>query len=79
MTGSDGDDMLVGGSGADTLNGGFGTDVLEADDDEADVQIHGGPGSDTAYYDTGVDPGDHRRREPHPAVARPARRARRPH
>ncbi|HXV33383.1 MAG TPA: calcium-binding protein, partial [Gaiellaceae bacterium] len=56
ITGSDGDDSIVGGAGADAMSGGFGNDVLEADDDEADVQIHGGPGSDTAYYDAGVDP-----------------------
>lgn len=37
------------------MNGGFDDDVLNADDDdEADVQIHGGPG--TAYYDAGIDP-----------------------
>jgi hypothetical protein len=38
------------------MNGGFDNDVIEADDDEADMQIHGGPGADTAYVDAGVDP-----------------------
>jgi Ca2+-binding RTX toxin-like protein len=56
VTGSDGDDTIVGGSGADTLNGGFGADVIEADDDEADLLIHGGPGADIAYVDAGLDP-----------------------
>jgi hypothetical protein len=31
--------------------------VLKADDDEADTQIHGGSGADTAYVDAGLDPG----------------------
>jgi Ca2+-binding RTX toxin-like protein len=57
LAGSDGDDTLVGGAGVDSLLGGFGVDVLEADDDEADAQIHGGPDADTAYVDEGLDPG----------------------
>ncbi len=56
LAGGDGNDAIVGGPGVDTLNGGFDNDVLEADDDEADAQIHGGPGTDTAYVDAGVDP-----------------------
>ena len=56
IAGGDGNDTIVGGAGIDTLNGGFDNDVLEADDDEADAQIHGGPGTDTAYIDAGVDP-----------------------
>ena len=56
LAGGDGNDTIVGGAGVDTLNGGFDNDVLEADDDEADAQIHGGPGTDTAYIDAGVDP-----------------------
>jgi Ca2+-binding RTX toxin-like protein len=56
IAGGDGNDSIVGGGGVDTLNGGFDNDVLEADDDEADAQIHGGPGTDTAYVDAGVDP-----------------------
>jgi trimeric autotransporter adhesin len=56
LTGSDGNDTIVGGAGVDTLTGGFDNDVIEADDDEADAQIHGGPGSDTAYVDAGLDP-----------------------
>jgi Ca2+-binding RTX toxin-like protein len=57
LNGSDGNDTIVGGAGADTMNGGVGGDVLEADDDEADTQIHGGSGADTAYVDAGLDPG----------------------
>lgn len=57
LSGSDGNDTIVGGAGVDSLIGGFDTDVLQADDDEADSQIHGGPGTDTAYVDDGLDPG----------------------
>jgi hypothetical protein len=56
MTGSDGNDTIVGGPGIDMLTGGFDNDIIEADDDAADTQIHGGPGADTAYVDAGVDP-----------------------
>jgi hypothetical protein len=31
-------------------------DTLDAADGEADVLIHGQPGVDTAYYDSGLDP-----------------------
>jgi Ca2+-binding RTX toxin-like protein len=56
LTGSDGGDTIVGGAGADSMLGGFDNDVIEAYDDEADTQIHGGAGADTAYVDAGVDP-----------------------
>lgn len=56
LTGSDGADTIVGGAGADSMLGGIGDDVIEADDDEADTQIHGGSGVDTAYVDAGIDP-----------------------
>jgi hypothetical protein len=45
----------VGGAGADSLTGNE-NDTLEAFDGEADVQIHGQVGVDTAYYDSGIDP-----------------------
>jgi Ca2+-binding RTX toxin-like protein len=54
--GNDGEDELVGGAGADSLAGGDGGDILRADDDEADTNLNGGPGSDTVHYDVGVDP-----------------------
>lgn len=44
--------VVVGGA----LLGGFDNDILEANDDEADTQIHGGPGTDTAHVDAGIDP-----------------------
>jgi glucose/arabinose dehydrogenase/Ca2+-binding RTX toxin-like protein len=56
LRGQDGNDRLVGGPGADSMLGGNGDDVLEAADGEADVQIHGQVGADTAYYDPGLDP-----------------------
>ena len=56
IRGQDGNDRIVGGAGADTLTGGNEDDTLDAADGEADVQIHGQIGVDTAYYDAGVDP-----------------------
>jgi len=56
LSGSDGNDSIVGGPGADSLVGGFDDDTLDAFDGEADTQIHGGPGVDTAYVDPGLDP-----------------------
>lgn len=56
LNGGNGNDQLTGGSGADTFTGGNNNDILHADDDEADVSISGGGGSDTAYYDLGIDP-----------------------
>lgn len=56
LRGQDGNDRLVGGAGADSLTGGNENDTLEAFDGEADVQIHGQVGVDTAYYDAGIDP-----------------------
>ena len=33
------------------------TATISAGSDEADTQINGGPGTDTACYDAGIDPG----------------------
>ena len=41
---------------ADSLIGSDGDDVLWADDDEADTNLNGGAGIDTAYFDLGIDP-----------------------
>lgn len=56
LNGSDGDDTLIGGLGADSFSAGGGNDTMRADDDLADTSINGGPGTDTAYYDAGLDP-----------------------
>jgi Ca2+-binding RTX toxin-like protein len=57
LTGSEGNDTLVGGPGADSFSAGYGDDLLDADDGEADTSFNGGPGTDTLYYDAGIDPG----------------------
>lgn len=56
LSGSSGNDTLTGGAGLDSLIGGSENDTLYAEDDEADTQINGGPGTDTAYVDDGLDP-----------------------
>lgn len=56
LNGGNGDDDLTGGAGADLLSGSAGNDTLHADDDEADTTINGGPDTDSAYYDQGIDP-----------------------
>ncbi|MGH3037172.1 MAG: calcium-binding protein [Gaiellaceae bacterium] len=56
LTGGGGGDSIEGGPGVDVFNGNDGDDMFLAQDDEADASLSGGPGSDTAYVDTGVDP-----------------------
>jgi Ca2+-binding RTX toxin-like protein len=56
LTASEGNDTVIGGPGADSLSGGYGDDILDADDGEADTSFNGGPGTDTLYYDAGIDP-----------------------
>jgi Ca2+-binding RTX toxin-like protein len=56
LSGGDGDDTLLGGSGSDAFIAGAGDDSLEAVDGEAESNLNGGPGIDTATYDAGVDP-----------------------
>lgn len=57
VSGGDGNDTLTGGPGADELIAGYGNDTLFANDGETDVQIHGGPDTDTATVDANIDPG----------------------
>lgn len=52
LQGAGGNDELIGGPGADTFSGSDGDDVMRANDDEDDVSINGGPGTDTAYYES---------------------------
>jgi Ca2+-binding RTX toxin-like protein len=56
LAGNDGDDELTGGAGADSFIGSGGNDTFFATDGEADTQMNGGPGTDTAHYDAAVDP-----------------------
>jgi Ca2+-binding RTX toxin-like protein len=56
LRGADGNDSIFGGQGADTFSGSYGDDVFDAHDGDADVQLNGGPGVDTAAYDRGLDP-----------------------
>ncbi|HEU4450254.1 MAG TPA: hypothetical protein VFR63_09795 [Gaiellaceae bacterium] len=56
LSGGDGNDDLTGGAGADSFAGSGGDDVLRAVDGEADAQLSGGAGVDTAHYDAGIDP-----------------------
>ena len=55
LAGNDGNDELIGGAGLDALIAGIGDDLIRADDDEADTNVNGGPGTDTAHFDQGVD------------------------
>jgi Ca2+-binding RTX toxin-like protein len=57
LNGQDGNDLLVGGAGSDTMSGADGDDTFQAADGEADAQISGGAGEDTAHYDGALDPG----------------------
>jgi Ca2+-binding RTX toxin-like protein len=56
LAGNDGNDELTGGAGADSFSGSAGNDVFFATDGEADTQLNGGPGTDTAHYDVAFDP-----------------------
>ena len=56
LRGGDGHDVLIGGPGADIFIGNDGDDVFHAIDLTADTSLNGGPGADTAYYDSSPDP-----------------------
>jgi Ca2+-binding RTX toxin-like protein len=56
LSGGDGNDNLLGGVGSDVFIGGAGDDFLDAVDGEAESNLNGGPGVDTARYDAGIDP-----------------------
>lgn len=56
LSGGDGNDTLLGGAGSDAFIAGAGDDVLEAVDGEAESNLNGGPGVDTARYDSVIDP-----------------------
>jgi Ca2+-binding RTX toxin-like protein len=56
ISGGEGNDTLTGGPGADDLIAGAADDTLFANDQETDVQIHGGAGIDTATVDANIDP-----------------------
>jgi Ca2+-binding RTX toxin-like protein len=50
-----GNDSVTGGPGADEFLGSSGDDVFHAVDGESDVQLNGGPGIDSAYYEEALD------------------------
>jgi Ca2+-binding RTX toxin-like protein len=54
LAGNRGDDDVTGGPGHDQINGSSGNDALHAADGEAD-QVDGGPDTDTADVDAGLD------------------------
>jgi Ca2+-binding RTX toxin-like protein len=56
LRGNDGNDLLVGGAGADAHIGAAGNDTLEAADGQADTSLSGGAGTDTCFFDAGIDP-----------------------
>ena len=56
LSGGDGNDTLEGGAGSDGFIAGAGDDFLDAVDGEAESNLNGGPGVDTARYDAGIDP-----------------------
>jgi Ca2+-binding RTX toxin-like protein len=56
LSGGEAADHMDGGTGSDTFTGGFGNDFLQAFDGQADASINGGPDTDLAFYDPGVDP-----------------------
>ena len=56
LSAADGNDVLTGGPGADSFTAGDGADTIYAEDATADLLINGGPGTDTAYLDAGLDP-----------------------
>ena len=56
LAGNVGNDTITGGAGADELIGSAGDDTFHANDGEADTSISGGPGNDTAYFDSAADP-----------------------
>jgi Ca2+-binding RTX toxin-like protein len=55
ITGADGVDVMTGGPGVDSFTGGDGADTFYLADGEADGTVNGGPLTDTAYYDLGLD------------------------
>jgi hypothetical protein len=54
LEGRGGDDVLDGGPGSDSVRGGSGNDLLQAADGRPD-ELLGGPGTDDASYDLGLD------------------------
>ena len=78
--GGPGNDNISAGDGADTVTSGPGNDIVSlsagddlvfSDDGEADGQINGGAGIDTAYYDAGLDPNPVAVENKHPVTPPP--------
>jgi Ca2+-binding RTX toxin-like protein len=62
LTGGDGTDLMTGGAGIDSFVAGEGDDTIYAEDDEADTQLNGGQGVDTAYPTSSSTPSHSRSR-----------------
>lgn len=56
LSGGAGNDIMIGGPGVDSFAASSGDDIMYGQDGEADASFNGGPGNDTAYVDTGLDP-----------------------
>jgi Ca2+-binding RTX toxin-like protein len=55
LTGTGGNETMIGGPGADVISAKGGNDTIYARDGVKDTKIDGGPGTDSAQIDTGLD------------------------
>jgi Ca2+-binding RTX toxin-like protein len=55
ISGQVGNDNVAGGEGNDAHRGGDGNDVIDAQDGDPDNLVSGGSGTDTCFFDPGLD------------------------